>query len=57
MFNKADFGHNRLNVRYKQCLRGRMYQAEYREKHREGLRDKQKEYHDGNKEELNKKKM
>ena len=28
---KTNFGYNRLNIRYKQCLKCRTYQTEYRE--------------------------
>ena len=43
---KNDFGYNRLNERYKQCVRCRTFR-----------RAKQKEYYYEHKEELNKKKM
>ena len=39
---KTDFGYNRLNIRYKQCVKCRTYQAEYRGKHREELQEEQK---------------
>ena len=29
----ADFGYNRLNIRYQQCVTCRTYQAEYIEEH------------------------
>ena len=54
---KTDFGYNRLNERYRQCVKCRSNKAEYREAHREELRNKQKEYYYEHKEELNKKKM
>ena len=54
---KNDFGYNRLNERYKQCVRCRTKRTEYREAHRDELREKQKEYYYEHKEELNKKKM
>ena len=43
---KYDFGYNRLNIRYKQCVRCRI-----------SNREKQKEYYCENKEEINNKKM
>ena len=39
---KTDFGYNRLNERYKQCVKCRSQKAEYREAHRDELREKQK---------------
>ena len=42
---KNDFGYNRLNERYKQCVRCRTKKTEYREAHRDELREKQKEYY------------
>ena len=54
---KTDFGYNRLNIRYKQYVKCRTYQAQYRGKHREELREKQQEYYNNVKEEPNKQKM
>ena len=36
---KTDFGYNILNIRYKQCVRCRSYKTEYRETHREKLKE------------------
>ena len=49
---KTDFGYDILNI---WCVKCRTYQAEYRGKHRDELREKQTWYYNDNKEELNKK--
>ena len=36
---KTEFGYNRVNIRYKQCVRCRATRTEYRETHREELRE------------------
>ena len=38
---KTDFGYNRLNIRYKQCVWCITTQAKYKEKDREELREKE----------------
>ena len=52
---KNDFGYNRLNERYKQCVRCRNNQANYRESHREEINKKYTEYYKENKEYIIKK--
>ena len=49
---KTDFGYDRLNIRYKQCVKCRTYQAEYRAKHREEFREPQKEHYNNNRKKL-----
>ena len=38
---KTDLGYNRVNIRYKPCVRCRTTRTEYKETHREELREKQ----------------
>jgi len=49
---KTDFGYNRLNERYKQCYKCRCQTAEYRQAHRDELKEKSKTYYNNDKEHL-----
>ena len=49
---KTDFGYNRLNIMYKQCVRCRTKRTEYRESHREELNSKQKDYYINDKDKI-----
>ena len=47
---KTDFGYNRLNIRYKQCVRCRTKNTEYRNNNIEHARKMEKIYYENNKE-------
>ena len=47
---KPDFGYKRLNERYKQCYNCRCQTTEYRQAHREELKEKANKYYNNHKE-------
>ena len=52
---KNDFGYNRLNERYKKCVKCRNRDREYREKNYDKLQEYNKHYYSNNKETIQEK--